>query len=236
MLHGRRLRPAFARRLRRRMRAHRQRDTPPGQVNMDAGRGHCPRHVPAAVLPVLRGGHRRIRQGHRLEALRRRRWRVPPRHRDQDSILRRAQPGDRAARRLAWHQAEALARGGPRVQHLRDRKLRRPYRSRPRCRSDRVPLRTHGRLPQGAQGVRDAGRDVRLQGQARGGPSHRHLHHRACGRGWRRRRRDLTRQDERQDPRSQSMGGDRRRRRGAARRSSGERGERDCLWIIQRAA
>ena len=59
-------------------------------------------------------------KGHGLEALRRRRRRVPAHHRHQNSLLRGAQPGDRAARGLARHQAQALARGRPRVQHLRD--------------------------------------------------------------------------------------------------------------------
>ena len=77
VLHGRRLRPALARRLRRRMRAHRQGGTPSGQADLDARGGHRARHVPPAVVPVPGGGNGRVRQGDRLEALRRRRRRIP---------------------------------------------------------------------------------------------------------------------------------------------------------------
>src|SRR5262245_44243287 len=76
MLHGRRLRPSLARRLRRRMRAHRQGGAPSGQVDMDARRGHRPGHVPAAILPVPGGCDRCIGQSDGLEALRRRRRRI----------------------------------------------------------------------------------------------------------------------------------------------------------------
>ena len=47
-------------------------------------------------------------------------------HRHQDPLLRRAQPAHRAARRVARRPAQALARGRPRVQHLRDREHGRP--------------------------------------------------------------------------------------------------------------
>ena len=170
MLHGRRLRPALARRLRRRMRAHRQGGAPSGQADLDARGGHRPRHVPPAVVPVPGGGDGRVRQGDGLEALRRRRRRIPPHHRHQDSVLRGAEPAHRTARRLPRHQAQALARRGPRVQHLRHREPRRPDGGRPGRRSDRIPLRAHGRHAQGAQGVRGAGADVRLQGEAAGRP------------------------------------------------------------------
>ena len=47
----------------------------------------------------------------RLEALRGRRRRVPADHRHQDAVLRHAEPVDRAARRVARHQASSI--GGP---------------------------------------------------------------------------------------------------------------------------
>ena len=43
----------------------------------------------------------------------------------QNSVLRRAQPADRAARRVAWHSSEALARRRACLQRLRHRELRR---------------------------------------------------------------------------------------------------------------
>ncbi len=69
VLHGRRLRPALARRLRRRVRAHRQGGAPPGQADMDTRGGHRPRHVPPAVVPVPGGGAGRDRQGRRAGSI-----------------------------------------------------------------------------------------------------------------------------------------------------------------------
>ena len=74
----------------------------------------------------LEAAHRRDRQGDRLEALRRRRRRRAAAHRHQAALLRHPQPAHRAARRVARHPPQALARGRPRVQHLRHRELRRP--------------------------------------------------------------------------------------------------------------
>ena len=140
VLHGRRLRPALARRLRRRMRAHRQAGRPPGEAGLDPRGGHRPRHVPPAVVPVHRGGAGRDRQGDRLAALRGRRRRRAAAHRHPDPVLRGAEPEHRAARRLARHPAQALARGRPCVQRHGDREHGRRDGDRRQDGPDRLPL------------------------------------------------------------------------------------------------
>ena len=93
----------------------------------------------------------------------------------------------RAARRLAWRADQALARGGARVQRVRDRKLHRPDGGRCQHGPDPVPVRAHGRDAQGAGVLRDRGAHVRLEGGASAGPRHRHLDLRTLGLARRRR-------------------------------------------------
>ena len=157
--------------------------------------------------------------------------------RHQDSLLRGAQPVHRAARRLARHPAQALARGRPRVQHVRDRELRRPDGGRRRAwiRSSSGSSAWAPR-PRRARCFETRRADVRLEGEAAGRPRARHLDHRALGLARRRRGRDLGRPAQRQDPRAQGVGRDRRRRHRDARPGQGQRRERHHLRPLQRAA
>ena len=152
---------------------------PPGEAGLDPRGGHRPRHVPPAVVPVHRGGAGRERQGDRLAALRGRRRRRAAAHRHPDPVLRRAEPEHRAARRLARHPAQALARGRARVQRHGDREHGRRDGDRRQDGPDRLPHAADGDDPEGAQVLRDGRTDVRLEGAASGRPRARPLDHRA---------------------------------------------------------
>ena len=116
--------------------------SPPGEAGLDPRGGHRPRHVPPAVVPVHRGGAGRERQGDRLAALRGRRRRRAAAHRHPDPVLRGAEPEHRAARRLARHPAQALARGRARVQRHGDREHGRRDGGRRQDGPDRLPHRS----------------------------------------------------------------------------------------------
>ena len=178
------------------------------------------------------------RQGHRLVALRGRRRRRAARQRHPHPLLPGAEPAHRAARRVARRAPQALARGRPRVQRLRHRD-RSSTRWRPTRRHgpDRVPRAAHG---DDAASARSASRRWRRcrdwKAPRPAGPRARHLDQRALRLARRRRRRDLARPRERQDPRAQGVARGRRRRHRAARRGAGQRRERHRLRPVERAA
>ena len=238
MLHRRRLRPAQRRLRGRRGGADRARGQASGQADLVARGGHRAGPVPAAVVPVPGGGDGLDRQGQRLEALRdrRRRRRCIGDRRHEYPLLRRAEPADRTARRLARRAGQALARRGPRVQRLRHRELHRPDGGGREHGSDPVQVRAHGRHAQGTQVLRDRGADVRLEGRASGWAGDRTVDLGALGLTRRRRGRDFAQPPDRQDQGPQGVGGGRWRHHRQSGAGQGQHRERDHLRAFECAA
>ena len=198
---------------------HRQGGAPPGQADLDARGGHRPGHVPPAVVPVPGGGDRCLRQGHRLEALRRRRRRVPaasPASRSPITACPTSTSSGAACRtaiklkhwRAVGHVFNVFA-----IESMVDQMAVDAGMDPIDFRFQRMGIDRRRR----ARCFETVAQMCDWKRQAPGRPRARHLDHRALGLARRRRGRDLARPGERQDPRAQGVDRDRRRRHRAAR-------------------